>query len=388
MTETSSFDSVTQNDLRELLSDRPGPAVSIYQPVHRAGPETEQNPLRFKNLVGNAEDKLVADGTRRPVACDILAPARSLLERSSFWRRNLDGLAVFTAPGYFRAFKLPFAVEELVVVAPSPHVTPLLPAMTQGHFYVLAISMDSVRLLRATRHQIEELGIEGAPTSLKEAMKYDDFQKSNLQRHPTSRAGAGGRTMQHGHGPGEEDIKDEIRRFFQAVDAKIAPVLRADGAPLVIAAVDYLIPMYRNLSSYKNIVARGVEGNPDQVSPRDLVERSLPIVETIFREPVNRARDKYGSGTNSGLASCELPEVLGAAHTGRVESLMIARGERRWGNYDVQVNKIDLRDEPSQGDADLLDLATRQSLLHGGDVYLLDAEEMPCDGPIAAVFRY
>jgi Bacterial archaeo-eukaryotic release factor family 7 len=388
MTETSSFDSVSQDNLRELLSDRRGPAASIYQPVHRAGPEAEQNPLRLKNLLGHAEERLVAQGLRTPVACDILAPARSLLERPSFWRRQLDGLAVFTAPSYFRAFKLPFDVEELVVVAPSAHVTPLLPAMTQGHFYILAISMEAVRLLRATRHGVQELEVEGAPASLRETLKYDDFEKPNLQRHPTSRTVAGGRTMQHGHGPGEEDLKDEIRRFFQAVDSRVAPMLKTDGAPLIIAAVDYQISLYRSVSSYKNIVHRGIEGNPEQLSARELVHRALPVVEGIFKEPVLRARDKYGSGTKSGLASCELPEVLDAAHSGRIESLMIARGERRWGIYDVEVSKIDLRDEPSSGDADLLDLATRQSLLHGGDVYLLDADEMPCDGPIAAVFRY
>jgi hypothetical protein len=388
MTQTSSFESVTQQDLRELLTDRPGPAVSIFQPAHRAGPEAEQNLVRLKNLLAVAETKLSAHDIRQPAVGKILAPVRSLLERPSFWRRQLDGLAFFAAPEFFRAFKLPFGVEEFVVVGDSLHVTPLLPAMTNHHFYILAISMDSVRLLRASQNDVEELAIEGSPKSLAEAMQYDDFQKSNLQRHPTSRAGAGGRTMQHGHGPGEEDLKDEIRRFFNAVDAKVAPILKVDGAPLVVAAVDYLISMYRSISSYKNIAAGGIEGNPEQLSARELVERATRIVDSIFREPMKQAREKFGTRSKDGLASSEIPVVLQAAHSGRVESLLVARGQRLWGTYDLEDNEIDLRDEPAAGDGELVDLATRQSLLHGANVYLLEPDEMPCDGPVAAVFRY
>jgi len=388
MAQTSAFDPVTQDDIRDLLTARSAPAVSIYQPSHRAGPEAEQNILRYKNLLSHAEAKLAEHGVSNPQKVGILQPARALLDRPEFWRHQLDGLAVFAAPEFFRVLKLPHEAEELVVVGDAPHVTPLLPAMTQGHFYMLAVSMESLRLLRATRHDVEEIDLPDVPKSLAEATRYDDYQKKNLQRHPTSRAGVGGRTMQHGHGPGDEDLKEEIKRYFQAVDAGVCRLLGVDGAPLVVAAVDYLIPMYRHVTSYKNVVGKGIEGNPDQLSPRQLLERARPIVDPIFREPVLRAGDKYGQVVAAGLASCELPEVLRGAHSGRIESLMVARGERRWGVYIADDDKVETHDEPAPADGDLLDLATRQTLLHGGSVYLMEHDEMPCAGPIAAVFRY
>jgi hypothetical protein len=388
MAQTSAFDPVTQDDIRELLTTRSSPAVSIYQPAHRAGPEAEQNILRYKNLLSDAEEKLAEHGVSNSAKGGILRPARALLERTEFWRHQLDGLAVFAAPEFFRVLKLPHEAEELVVVGDSPHVTPLLPAMTQGHFYILAVSMDSIRLLRATRHTVVDVDVPDVPKSLAEANRYDDYQKKNLQRHPTSRAGVGGRTMQHGHGPGDEDLKEEIKRYFQAVDSGVSRALGGDGAPLVVAAVDYLIPMYRHVTDYRNVVAKGIEGNPDQLSPRQLLERARPIVDPIFREPVRRAGDKYGHLVGTGLASCELAEVLSGAHTGRIESLLVSRGERRWGVYVADDDRVETRDEPAPMDGDLLDLATRQTLLHGGSVYLVERDEMPCAGPIAAVFRY
>jgi hypothetical protein len=388
MAQTSAFDPVTQDDIRDLIVTRSAPAVSIYQPSHRAGPEAEQNIMRYKNLLSDAEAKLAQHGLSNSVKGGILRPARALLERTEFWRHQLDGLAVFTAPEFFRVLKLPHEAEELVVVGDSPHVTPLLPAMTEGYFYILAVSMESLRLLRATRNGIEELDVPDVPKSLREATRYDDYQKKNLQRHPTSRAGVGGRTMQHGHGPGDEDLKEEIRRYFQAVDAGVCRLLNLDGAPLVVASVDYLITMYRHVSGYKNVVGTGIEGSPDQLTPRQLLERARPIVDPIFREPVLKAGDKYGRMSGTGLASCELGEVLRGAHAGRIESLLVPRGERRWGVYLADTDTVETRDEPVPADIDLIDLATRQALLHGGSVYLVERDEMPCTGPMAAVFRY
>ena len=388
MAQTSAFDPVTQDDIRDLLAPRSAPAVSIYQPSHRAGPEAEQNILRYKNLLSDAEAKLSQQGVGNSETGGILRPARALLDRSEFWRHQLDGLAVFAAPEFFRVLKLPHEAEELVVVGETLHVTPLLPAMTQGHFYILAVSMDSLRLMRATPHSIEEVDITDVPRSLAEATRYDDYQKKNLQRHPTSRAGVGGRTMQHGHGPGDEDLKEEIKRYFQAADAGVCRMLTTDGAPLVVAAVDYLITMYRHVTDYRNVVNKGIEGNPDQLSPRQLLERARPIVDPIFREPLLKAKDKYGRSEGVGLASCALLDVVRGAHAGRVESLMVAKGERRWGVYVADADALEVHDDPSPGDGDLLDLATRQSLLHGGSVYLVERDEMPCAEPIAAVFRY
>ncbi|HZA20219.1 MAG TPA: hypothetical protein VE889_05125, partial [Actinomycetota bacterium] len=115
MPEAQRFEVVTQEDLREILADRPGPAVSIYQPTHR-GVDSEQDALRFKNLVNQAEDRLVEEGNRRAEACKLLEPVRSLLNNREFWRHQLDGLAVFSAPDFFRFYRLPFEVEELVFI--------------------------------------------------------------------------------------------------------------------------------------------------------------------------------------------------------------------------------------------------------------------------------
>ena len=390
MPETQTFEVVTQEDLREVLADRPGPAVSVYQPTHR-GADSEQDVLRFKNLLNDAENRLTEQGRRRADACKLLEPMRSLLNNGEFWRRQLDGLAVFGAPDFFRFYRLPFEVEELVVVGDAIHATPLFEASTRGYFYILALSRSSVRLMMATRFGVQEIDLSELPIphSFDEAMRYDDFEKSNLQRHPTARRGAGGgRTLQHGHGPGDEDLKKEILRYFQAVDRGICDILKGEEAPLVLAAVDYLHPLYRQASNYRSIVDRGLEGNPEQLSPAQLKERAWTLVEPVFRAQLEAAKDAYGNGTNNGTASCELVDVLAASFEGRVGTLIVRRGQRRWGIFDLARHRVEEHDEPRGGNVDLIDLAARQTALHGGNVFLIDAEDMPCDDSLAAVFRF
>jgi hypothetical protein len=84
--------------LRFLLDESRAPAVSIFLPTHRAGQEIRQDPIRLKNLVRQAEQQLIDEGTRAAEACNLLEPVAALVEDSAFWRRQAEGLAVFRSP--------------------------------------------------------------------------------------------------------------------------------------------------------------------------------------------------------------------------------------------------------------------------------------------------
>jgi hypothetical protein len=385
VSEAQTFEILSADDLREVVADGTAPAISIYLPTHRGGPEAAQNTVRLKNLIGRAEERLLERGHRRPEAGNLLAPLRRLVENSAFWRHVLDGLALFARPDFFRYFKLPYEVDELVVVGGAFYAAPLVPALSDGYFYILAISQSSVRLFQATRFGAREVDLSSVdfPRSLNEAMRYDDFEKPNLERHPIS----GGR-LQHGHGPGEKDMRNEIERYLNAVDTGISKVIPGNKYPLVVAAVDYLIPIYRSVSNYGAVLEKGAEGNPDQLGAAVLHERAWPIVRSHFEANLERARERFGNAIGTGLASCELSEVLAAAHTGRVETLFVQRRAHVWGVFDLTSGRVEVGDEPGVADVDLIDLATRQTLAHGGDVHLVAKEKMPCDEAAGAIFRF
>jgi len=55
---------LSKEDLMILAERRLGWHVSMFLPMHRAGVETLQNPVRCKNLLRQAEEHLLAGGLR------------------------------------------------------------------------------------------------------------------------------------------------------------------------------------------------------------------------------------------------------------------------------------------------------------------------------------
>lgn len=373
------------DDLAMLTASGRAPAVSIFLPTHRAGPETLQDPIRFKNLLRAAEDQLAAAGARASEVRALLAPAFDLLEDSQFWQHQQEGLAVFAAPGVFRRYRVPRGLDEKMVVSHRFHVKPLVPLATDdGTFFLLALSQNQVRLFEGTRDTANEIALEGVPPSLAEALKYDDPQKQ-LQYH----TGAPGRAaVFHGQGTGIDEHKDNLLRFFRQVDAGIRKLLGERHTPLVLAAVDYLLPIYREASTYPQLVDEGIPGNPERLSTAALHRQAWSILEPRFARAQEEAAARYRRLAGTGRTSTELTLIVPAAHHGRVEVLFTARNAQEWGSYDPETDRVDRLPEPRSAGQDLLDLAVVEALRRGGAVHVLEPRSMPDRATVSAIFRY
>ena len=170
------MDILKQKDLHQLINTSGEWCVSIYMPTHQFGREQQQDPIRFKNLLTKAEEKLLDSGLRRPEVQELMRPAESLLDDEDFWRHQSDGLAVFLSPNSSRTFRLPSKFDELVVVARNFQIKPLLPLLSKdGKFYILALSMNEVRLLLGTRDTIDEADLGDIPTTMQAGEKRCDL---------------------------------------------------------------------------------------------------------------------------------------------------------------------------------------------------------------------
>jgi hypothetical protein len=78
-------------DLRLLAERRPGWHISLFLPMHRAGVDTLQNPVRCKNLLRQAEGRLLARGLRLSEVQTLLAPVYRLVADYAFWQHQRRG---------------------------------------------------------------------------------------------------------------------------------------------------------------------------------------------------------------------------------------------------------------------------------------------------------
>ena len=94
------MDKITLDQLRQtFLGRHSGWCASLFMPTHRAGRDTEQDPIRFKNLLRQAEERLLAKGMRQAQVQNLLKGPQRLLQDQAFWRRQSDGLAIFFSEG-------------------------------------------------------------------------------------------------------------------------------------------------------------------------------------------------------------------------------------------------------------------------------------------------
>lgn len=383
-----------RRELKGLAEGRKGPCVSIFMPTHRKGPETQQGPIRLKNLLREAEQQLVKLEVRPVEARNWLAPAAALLEDFHFWQHQSDGLAFFIAQEFFRYYRVPLSFEELTIVTSRFHLKPVLSLLTEdGQYYILALSQDQVRLLDCTRYGVAEIPLEGTtvPTSIRQALRYGDSEKQLQFRSGLTSSmpyeGGRGTSVFHGHA-NSNLVKDNLRRYFLQVDSGVRELIGEEGPPLLLAGVDYVLPIYAEANKYANLMEQGIAGNPEQLRAEELQEQAWPIIEPHFREAREVATAKYGEMLNKGLASHDIKEIIAAAEQGRVDSLFVAGGVEVWGKVSPETGKVQIRQEPQTGDEDLLDLAAVQTLFNSGTVFVVPPERVPDEGLLAAVFRY
>jgi hypothetical protein len=376
---------LTRNNLNLLMAVHKGPCVSVFMPMHRSGPETQQDPIRLKNLIREAEERLIARGLHTPEAKELLEPAERLLRDGLFRQHQSDGLAMFLSLGVFHYYPLPFVFEELVIVTDRFHIKPLLPLLSgDGRYFVLALSQNKIRLLQSTHYSVSELDVADVPENLAETLRDDDSWK-DLHMH--SALSGKGKLSAITHGD-EVDSKENIRRYFRRIDRGLHELLRNERAPLVLAGVDYLHPIYKEVNSYPHLMDEGIAGNPERLSAGELHELTWTIVKPYFQKAQQEAVNRYKEFASSGQASNRIRKIIPAAYHGRIELLFVIPDLQQWGTFDPGTDEIHLHKKEKTGDEDLLEFAAIQTLLNGGTVYMVGAEKMPDTDPLAAVFRY
>lgn len=386
------METFTQAQLNQLIDASQGPAVSLFMPTHRTGRDVREDSIRLKNLLNAAEEQLIAQGVRAPEAREILQPGEALLRNEIFWQDQLDGLAIFAAPGRFDVFRVPMTLEEVVFVGRRFHVKPLLPLLQDNAtFYVLACSQKEIRLFEGTRDSLTQLHPDELPHSLREALNTDVRVGAIQQRHSAG-AGATGPNQGEfaGHGAAEMDLqkKDEIREAFRRVSDALDEFFSLQEAPLVFAGVEYLFPIFRDTCQYRSLVPEPVAGNPEGWSERELHQKAWGVVQSHLKADQHRALERFQSGKGEHLSTSELHEILPAAHEGRIETLFIAADRDFWGTLGGQEGEFH-RCERTQPEAEeLLEHAAVETLRHGGRVFALRREEMPAHQLVAAVLRY
>jgi len=387
-------DGFTRDDLSALAGDGDGWRLSFYMPLSRTGREVMQAPILLKEMRSRAAAELEARGCGPDAAAELLEPIDRIYEGTEVAILQGAGLAVLSSTGFSASFLLPEEPPAMVSVDKRFALEPLLPLLFEdGRFFLLALSLNAVRLWEADRLHLREVSFEGMDTNLRDALHLEEDEAYHMFHAGAPASGRNtGSSMFYGYGGGGGDNKDgkrNILEFFRLIDKGVRLKLPDSDTPLMLTGVESLMPIYRQANSHPSLLDGFVPGNQDAIPDRDDLHAKAWMA---FGEERDRGKKRvlalYQERLASPLAVSGLRNVIQAAHQGRVNLLFVRKGARQWGWFDPSEYRIEFADGPVADAEELFNRSCILALTTGAKVYMLNDGEIPEGADIAALCRY
>jgi hypothetical protein len=371
-----------------LLADHEPPCLSLYQPTHRAHPDKQQDPIRFRNLVKNLELTLAQKYSGRESA-PILRQFYDLAENGDFWNRALDGIAVFATSELFKVYRLQRPVRELAIVADSFHTKPLMRILqSAGRYHVLGLNREEAILFEGNRYVLDE--VELAPDFPRTAADVIGVKDGEPERKKRAYGRAGpGLTTRHGTDVRQDLVDNETERFFRAVDEAVSEQYsRPSGMPLLLAALPEHHHMFHAVSRNPLLLTEAIDVYPNAQSLDKLRERAWQLLLPRYLDRLSGLVERFGASRAEDRSGADLAEIARATAAGRVATLLIDADRVIPGRFDPVSGAIAFAPPNDLGVDDLLDDVSEHALKAGGEVVVVPTERMPTDTGIAAIYRF
>jgi hypothetical protein len=371
----------------DIIFEESEPCISLYQPTHRYSPENKQDPIVFENLIREIENSL-KQKYKKDDLNSIMKPFYHLEEEKDFWNNTLDGLAVFANPNKCIVYKLSRLVQELIVVADSFHIKPLIRIFQSlDKYHLLGLNSNDFTLYEGNRYGFEEIKMDPETHRTIDEVLGEQHTDSYLTHG--SYGGAGETAMYHGHGGKKDEIEKDIEKFFRYVDRFVLEnYSKPSKLPLILVSLKEHHNIFKKISHNSYLIEEGIKGSYDSFEMEQLTEKAWEIIEPIYLEKTQNLVNSFENAKANSLGSDELAQITSAAFDNRVETILIEADKIIPGKIDDNTGKIELGKIKDPDFDDVLDDLAELVLKRRGKVAVLPKERMPSDTGVAAIYRY
>ena len=360
-------------DIATLAAHHADVCVSIYLQTTPVTQETKRDRIELKNLAKEAIRQLHAGGAETRHAAAIAEQLDDLVDDDEFWRFQAHGLAVLATPENVRTFRVPNALQPLVMVADRFHLKPLIRAISFPHScYVLALAQRSVRLIEVSPDlPAVTIAVEGMPQDAGRAVR----AAGEIEHWPSGRI------------QGAEGQKVLLRQFARNVDKALRPLLSGSNIPLILAATEPLASIYRSVNTYSHLAKTTIPGSPQTTTDAQLGQRSRTILDGLYLEEIAAWRRVFEARENQGRATTDIAQAARAATMGAVESMLADIDDVIPGRID-DAGSVTFVEQTSPTNYDLVDEIATRVIATGGRIIGVRKADIPRGEPLAAILRY
>lgn len=360
------------------------PVVSIYIDTKIKKPESFENPIRFKNLVKEAQRSLQEKAHKNFKALFDLF--EEMETDRFFWETASQGIAILADDEECIVYKLPMDVPNQAIVADSFYIKPLLKSYQSSRLYhVLSLSRDRFSLYEADRKQIFHIPVGEEHSTLEGVLG-----EEKTDPHLTVGAyGGGDQAMYHGHGGAKDEKQVDQERFFRYVDNYILEQYsKTYKIPLILVGLDENQGEFRKISKNTYLIDENVKIDAESLDQRKLHGRVQAVMEGIFNHDVKERMELFAQAHAKDMGSDDMVQIGKAIAEGRVASLYLDGSKVHPGRFDPKIGTIVEDELLSPYTGDIYDDMAETVLSLGGEVIILEESDMPTERDIAAIYRY
>jgi Bacterial archaeo-eukaryotic release factor family 11 len=363
----------TRADLEQLLSVRDATCVSIYLPTAPEGSGARER-IEFKGLADEALAQLTAASAERKSIDELRDALDDLADDDEFWARQAHSVAVFATSSGTRTFQVANRLSPMVEVSDRFHVKPLLRSATFPHAaFVLALSQNGARLVEVSPDAPPaEVRVPSMPSDAASAVG----KASITDRSPDRRV------------QGSEGKKLRLTQYARRVEDALRPTLNGLDLPLILAGSEPLTSIFASVSTYPHLARAVIPGNPDTKADAELADESRRVLDELYADELKELRSLYEQRVPQGRASDDLAAIARAATFGAVDTAFVDIDETVPGFVAETDGALTLDDSDDAVNYGVVDEIARRVLLARGRVLAVRREDIPGDGPAAAILRY
>jgi hypothetical protein len=366
-----------KNVLLDLKARQADPAISVLMPTHRTFPDNKQDPITLKNLVKQAEERLLEAMGKREV-WPIMELINAQVDAHDH-ARNLDGLALFAGADGAEIVLLPFPVNERAIIDGNFATRDIVRGLFDSvSYFIVVVSREYARLIHAYNdrpvHEFDRnTQVQGYPFPIRNNSLY------STSGHDRSQA------------PSEDNL---LREFLNLVDKSLQEIQGQRGSdrlPVIVIGDARNVALFKELSDRPDDIVGEVTNSPDlEADIGALVADAQPAVSLYRASLETNAMDQLGQARGADRLLTDLSAIYRAVTEGNAERLYVRRGYMQAGTIDADARTISAHDDAGGEGVtdDVVDELIEQVQAMAGDIAFLSAETLGDAEPLALQTRY
>ena len=352
----------TLEKLKNISSDC---CVTIILQTHRTIPDNEKDPIVLKNLIKEAEKRLLKDYPEDSVK-NIIARVNKLAEDIDH-RHNKESLILFVNENVAEYIRLPLTVENRVVIDKTFATRDLVRALHREiSYYILLLGRNKARLIEAFNDKVvDEVDI--------------GFPMINTDLNPVQRSEAALGSRQ----------TNLAREFFNRVDKQLNEVQKENPLPVIICTDESNYSSFLKAYGGKESIVGKLFGNQMNEKPHHVVEAAWPVMEKLVKEKNNQRLAELKKAVNSRNVLMDFNEIWQAVNNGNGKTLFVKQDYFQPAKFEN--NHIELVSPENAAHAtidDIIDEMIEKNLQYKGGTVFIKGNELEKFNGLVLVTKY